>query len=61
LHRSRENLEYLESEFNYWFTQHMVTFEHKGEKVTMAHYKCTSDGPRPESYFEDFEVRSVRY
>ena len=52
----RQNLESLESEFMYWFNNHMVTFEHQGNKYTMARYNCKSDGPRPESYFEDFEV-----
>ena len=51
-----DNIQHLEAEFNYWFTNHMVTFELNGETFTMFRYKCNSDGPRPESYFEDFEV-----
>ncbi len=27
-----------------------------GENFTMARYNCTSNGPRLESYVEDFEV-----
>ena len=53
-----DNIQHLEAEFNYWFTNHMVTFELNGETFTMFRYKCNSDGPRPESYFEDFEVGS---
>ncbi len=51
-----ENLESLESEFSYWMDNHMITFDFKGENFTMARYNCTSNGPRPESYVEDFEV-----
>ncbi len=51
-----ENLESLESEFSYWMDNHMITFDFNGENFTMARYNCTSNGPRPESYVEDFEV-----
>ncbi len=47
---TRDNLEHLESEFNYWFTNHMVSFEHDGEVYNMFRYKCNSDGPRCQCY-----------
>jgi len=52
----RQNLEYLEAEFMYWLDNHMVSFDRNGNTYKMVHYNCQSDGPRPESYFEDFEV-----
>lgn len=47
----------METEFNYWLKHHFVSFQDNGETFEMARYICTEDGPRPESYVEDFEVR----
>ncbi len=60
----RDNMEYLMTEFNYWLQHHMVTVVVKGEgshersprKLRLARFNCEDAGPRPESYFEDYEV-----
>jgi len=54
----RDCLEAMEMEFDYWVKFHFVTFTHDGECYEMARYHCSEDGPRPESYYEDFKVSS---
>lgn len=45
----------LDSEFEFWTENRMVTFEKNGKSYTMARYYAPSRGPRPESYREDYE------
>ncbi|KAL3289895.1 hypothetical protein HHI36_023284 [Cryptolaemus montrouzieri] len=48
-----DNLKTMESEFDYWLTNHSVTINMDGRNYTLAHYGDKSQGPRPESYSED--------
>ena len=47
---------FLELEFKYWEDNHKVNFVKDGIQYSMFRYNCEEDGPRPESYFEDFAV-----
>ena len=47
---------FLELEFKYWEDNHRVNFVKDGIQYSMFRYNCEEDGPRPESYFEDFTV-----
>ncbi|XP_025410177.1 trehalase-like isoform X2 [Sipha flava] len=49
----RENVDILEKEFSYWMLNHTVDIEKDGKVYTLARYKDSSTGPRPESYRED--------
>ncbi|EEB13930.1 Trehalase precursor, putative [Pediculus humanus corporis] len=51
LHR---NLHILEKEFNYWMTNHSVSVDKNAVNYTLYRYIDRSQGPRPESYREDF-------
>ena len=63
----RDNMEYLMTEFNYWLQHHMVTVvvgrggshERSPHKLRLARFNCEDAGPRPESYFEDYEVTNT--
>ena len=46
------------TEFTYWVHNHTVEVkaEASGRSHKLFHYHCTDDGPRPESYFEDYEL-----
>ncbi len=46
----------MTKEFDYWLREHFETVP--GTEFKMARYisQDTVDGPRPESYFEDFEL-----
>ncbi len=44
------------TEFLYWQDEHLVTFEKNGKRYSMVRYNCQDMGPRPESYFEDFNL-----
>ena len=44
------------AEFSYWQNEHLVTFEKDGRMYSMVRYNCQDDGPRPESYFEDYNT-----
>lgn len=48
-------IDILDSEFEFWRENRMVTFEKNGKSYTMARYYAPSRGPRPESYREDYE------
>ena len=48
---------YLVQEFNYWRREHLVSVRKGGREYRMARYNCEDAGPRPESYYEDYEVR----
>ncbi len=53
---SRNNLQYMVKEFKYWMDNHMVTVTRNGKSYRLARYNCEDNGPRPESYFEDYTV-----
>lgn len=50
------NIETLTTEFEFWMTNRMVKFEKDGKTYRMARYYAPSQGPRPESYREDYEI-----
>ena len=52
----RDSIIFLELEFKYWEDNHKVNFVKDGIQYSMFRYNCEEDGPRPESYFEDFAV-----
>ena len=47
---------FLELEFKYWENNHKMNFTKNGIQYSMFRYNSEEDGPRPESYFEDFTV-----
>ncbi|XP_022174955.1 trehalase isoform X4 [Myzus persicae] len=49
----KENVDILEKEFSFWMLNHTVDIEKDGKVYTLARYKDSSTGPRPESYRED--------
>lgn len=51
-----DNIEAMETELSYWYNQHSVQVFKDGEEHTLFRYNCNDDGPRPESYLEDFEL-----
>ncbi|XP_024938586.1 trehalase isoform X2 [Cephus cinctus] len=44
----------LEKEFAYWQRDHAIEVEKNGVTYKMSRYIVSSDGPRPESYSEDY-------
>ena len=52
----RSILPEMVTEFLYWQDEHLVTFEKNGKRYSMVRYNCQDMGPRPESYFEDFNL-----
>ena len=52
---------FLELEFQYWEDNHKVSFVQDGIQYSMFRYNCEEDGPRPESYFEDFTVFTYKH
>ncbi|XKL67138.1 hypothetical protein PGB90_010558 [Kerria lacca] len=51
-----ENIDTLTTEFEFWMTNRMIYFEKDGKTYHMARYFAPSQGPRPESYREDYEI-----
>lgn len=54
----RDNIASLENEIDYWLNTQSVTLEKDGSNHTLLRYYAPSAGPRPESYFEDYNVSS---
>ena len=50
----RNNIAYLENELDFWMTNRAITVEKDGSNHTLLRYYAPSAGPRPESYFEDY-------
>ncbi|XP_050422489.1 trehalase-like [Adelges cooleyi] len=48
-----KNIQYLESEFNFWLTNRTVKVERNGNVYLMGQYNTHTKEPRPESYFQD--------
>lgn len=51
-----ENIEHLEKELEYWRQTQFVTFHKNGRSHNLLRYFAPSEGPRPESYYEDYEA-----
>ena len=49
-------MRYMQAEFDYWLENHFVTVEKDGVSYRLARFNCEDNGPRPESYFEDYDV-----
>lgn len=56
-----DNIEIMESEFDYWMTNHTRVVPYNGKNYTLAVYGDRSYGPRPESYSEDVEIADARF
>ncbi|XP_025414013.1 trehalase-like isoform X2 [Sipha flava] len=52
----KQKISVLESEFQFWMENRMITFQKNGKSYTMARFYAPSQGPRPESYREDYEI-----
>ncbi|XP_014241434.1 trehalase [Cimex lectularius] len=52
----KEHIGEMEKEFDFWMTNRTVRFEKDGVVYKMATYNDFSDGPRPESYKEDYNL-----
>ncbi|KAF2885006.1 hypothetical protein ILUMI_21180 [Ignelater luminosus] len=51
-----DNIVTMESEFDYWMSNHTKVVLYNGKNYTLAVYGDRSRGPRPESYSEDVEM-----
>lgn len=49
----KDNMHTMESEFDFWLTNHTIKLPYNGRKYKMFVYGDCSTGPRPESYRED--------
>merc|ERR1739844_667964 len=50
-------LPYMLEEFLYWQNNHSINvFLQNGVSYNMIRYNCQHNGPRPESYVEDYEL-----
>ncbi|CAH0398060.1 unnamed protein product [Chilo suppressalis] len=55
----KDNIKALEDELRYWLDTQIITFD-KGERsYTLLRYFSPSKGPRPESYYEDYNSAQV--
>ncbi len=54
----KEIIDGMDTEFEYWHANHIVpvTSATNGRTYSMVRYCCEHDGPRPESYAEDFDL-----
>ena len=52
----RDNFDLMEKEYAFWQSKRSVTVLKGGDEFRMYRYNCESQGPRPESYLEDFEL-----
>ncbi|XP_065217887.1 trehalase-like [Planococcus citri] len=52
----RNNLAAFEKEFEWWHKNRAIDVEKDGKKYKMLRYKSISCSPRPESYYEDYEL-----
>lgn len=54
----RNNIKYLDAEFEYWYSNRMVPVYKDGAIYRLARYNVVSCYPRPESYYEDYTLAS---
>ncbi|XP_070149009.1 trehalase [Polyergus mexicanus] len=52
----KQNIAILEKEFEYWQKEKTVNVMKDGKTYRMARYVTNSNGPRPESYKEDYQL-----
>jgi len=50
----QNNINLLEKEFQFWMTNRTVSINKNGNEYKLARYYAPSQGPRPESYSEDY-------
>ncbi|KAJ4442416.1 hypothetical protein ANN_04002 [Periplaneta americana] len=51
----KNNIQLLEAEFQFWMANRTVNITKNGKDYTLARYYAVSEGPRPESYSDDYE------
>nr|ABE27189.1 trehalase [Spodoptera frugiperda] len=51
----KNNIAYLEKEMDFWLDERSVSVEKEGSSHKLLRYFALSSGPRPESYYEDYE------
>lgn len=52
----KDNIKSLEREISYFLDNKLVTITKDGVDYNLLHYNARSEGPRPESYREDYEL-----
>ncbi|XP_067216619.1 trehalase isoform X2 [Linepithema humile] len=52
----KKNIATLESEFKYWHNKKTMNVTKNGKTYKLARYVTNSQGPRPESYKEDYQL-----
>nr|UYZ39131.1 soluble trehalase [Apocheima cinerarius] len=52
----KKHIRSLEKELHYWMDTQIVTFSKDDTVYTLLRYYAPSTGPRPESYFEDYDT-----
>lgn len=52
----RKYISALEKELEYWLDTHLIAFNKDDRVYTLLRYYIPSAGPRPESYYEDYEL-----
>ncbi|XP_053546029.1 trehalase [Bombina bombina] len=52
----RNSIDILEKEYDFWMTNRSVTVNLQGKIHTLNRYHVPVDGPRPESYSDDYEL-----
>ncbi|CAH2106734.1 unnamed protein product [Euphydryas editha] len=50
----KENINDIEGELKYWLDKQVITFQANRRTHTLLRYYAPSEGPRPESYYEDY-------
>ncbi|CAG9786381.1 unnamed protein product [Diatraea saccharalis] len=50
----RNNIKALEEELSYWLDTQIITFDKEDKSYMLLRYFSPSNGPRPESYYEDY-------
>ncbi|XP_038212022.1 uncharacterized protein LOC119832422 [Zerene cesonia] len=55
----KENVDALEAELEYWLDTQIYTFDIGDRAYTLLRYYAPSEGPRPESYYEDFSSAQI--
>ncbi|GJQ73679.1 hypothetical protein Trydic_g14017 [Trypoxylus dichotomus] len=54
----KNSIDLLEKEVEFWLKNRMVKIRVRCKDYNVAYYHAVSDGPRPESYYEDFITAS---
>lgn len=55
----KQNINALEEELEYWLDTQLITFNVNDRAYTLLRYYAPSEGPRPESYYEDYKDAQI--